>query len=318
MNLDALVAPLRADVVSGAAVVSRTAAEVVRRVAVRAPSEDVADLRRTLGDLAVRVLDAQPAMAPLVSLLSRVLSALDGVDELDEGRRVAARAAEEFRGEVETRTGKLARQAARLLPDEGAVLTVSSSSTVRAAVLKAGHGARLRVICLESRPMAEGQAQARALAAGGVPVTFAVDAAAEALLPGCAAVLLGADSLGDQGAVNKVGSRAVVRAARTHDVPVWVLADQTKLLPPGFPQLVGDDRPADEVWHAPMGVKIWNRYFEIVPDALIDQVISDTGVHAPDEVHTARRQLPVPPELAAWASWRRGDPDARKDDLHRP
>jgi translation initiation factor 2B subunit (eIF-2B alpha/beta/delta family) len=99
-------------------------------------------------------------------------------------------------------------------------------------------------------------------------------------------------------------------------VPVWVLADQTKLLPPGFPQLVGDDRPADEVWNAPMGVKIWNRYFEIVPDALIDQVISDTGVSVPDEVHSARRELPVPPELAAWASWRRGDPDAGADDLH--
>jgi translation initiation factor 2B subunit (eIF-2B alpha/beta/delta family) len=245
-----------------------------------------------------------------------VLSALDGVDGLDEGRRAAAQAAEEFRGEVEERTAKLARQAARLLPEQGVVLTVSSSSTVRAAVVKAGRGADLRVICLESRPMAEGQAQARALAAAGVPVTFAVDAAAEALLPGCAAVLLGADSLGDQGAVNKVGSRAVVRAARIYDVPVWVLADQTKLLPPGFPQVVGDDRPGDEVWNAPMGIRIWNRYFEIIPDTLIDQVISDTGVSVPDEVHSARRRLPVPPELAAWASWRRGDPDAGADELH--
>lgn len=306
MNLDALVAPLRADVVSGAAVVSRTAAELVRRVAVRAPVDDVPGLRRVLGDLSVRMLDAQPAMAPLVALASQVLSALDDADDLEHARGAAARAAEGFRGEVEERTKRAGARAARLLPDEGRVLTLSSSSTVRAALLAASSRARLEVVCLESRPMSEGQALARALAAAGLSVTYAVDAAGETLLQGCAVILLGADSLGDGGAVNKVGSRGLARAARALGVPVWILADGTKLLPPGFPQPVADDRPADEVWPAPPGITVWNRYFELIPDALVDRVVTDSGEYEPDEVHASRRRLRVPPELAAWASWQRG------------
>jgi translation initiation factor eIF-2B subunit delta len=325
MNMDALVAPLRADVVSGAAVVSRTAAEVVRRVAIRAPASDVGELRTALGDLAVRLLDAQPAMAPLVALTSQVLASLDDVDELDEGRRAAASAAEGFRGDLEARTRKVAVRAARLLPRGGTVLTLSASSTVKATLLEVGPRDLLRVICLESRPMSEGQSLARALANAGVPVTFAIDAAAESLVASCDAVLLGADSVGDQGVVNKVGSRALARAARERGVPVWVLADTTKLLPPGFPQPVEDDRPADEVWQAPGGVTIWNRYFELIPDELVGLVVTESGEHGPDDVRDSRRRLPVPQELAAWAGWRRTGGDAPPgvgaprpmDDSHR-
>lgn len=305
MNLDALVAPLRADVVSGASVVSRTAAEVMRRVAVRATVEDAVVLRRTLGDAAVRMLDAQPSMAPLVTLASRVLTALDDVDGLEDARRAAAGAAESFREEVEVRTVEVGRRAAHSLPRSGRVVTISSSATVRAALVGGGVPEGIEVVCLESRPASEGQSLARAIAAAGVPVVFAVDAATEALIDGAAVVLLGADSIGDGGVVNKIGSRALARAAHERNIPVWVLADSTKLLPAGFPQPIADDRKADEVWRGPPGVKIWNRYFEIVPDGLVDQVFTEMGAETPEGLHDSRRQLPVPPELAAWASWQR-------------
>lgn len=304
MNLDALVAPLRADVVSGAAAVSRAAAEVVRRVAVRAEADDVAGLRASIGELGTRILDAQPAMAPLVSLMAAVLAALDDVDHLADARREVARTAEGFRGSVDERTRRVGRRAARGLPSEGVVMTFSSSSTVRAALLDGERRGALRVICLESRPVCEGQAVARTLAAAGIPVTFAVDAGAERLLPGCSAVLLGADSIGDHGIVNKIGSAQLTRSARAHGVPVWVLADRTKLLPPGFPQPLDDDRPVDEVWQAPPGVRVWNRYFERIPDELVQRVMTEEGAHPPEEVHATRRALPVPPELAEWASRR--------------
>lgn len=304
MNLDALVAPLRADVVSGAAAVSRAAAEVVRRVAVRAEADDVEELRSVIGDLGVRMLDAQPAMAPLVSLVSQALEALDEIDDLAEARREVARTAEGFRGSVDERTRRVGRRAARDLPTDGVVMTFSSSSTVRAALLDGERRATLRVVCLEARPVCEGQAVARTLAAAGIPVTFAVDAAAERLLPECAMVLLGADSIGDRGIVNKVGSVQLARSAKAHGVPVRVLADRTKLLPPGFPQPLDDDRPGDEIWQAPAGVRVWNRYFERIPDELVDAVVTEDGTCPPAEIHAARRALPVPPELAEWAGRR--------------
>ena len=47
-RLDALVTPLRADVVSGAAVVARMGAEVMRRAAARIQAETVDSFRRVV------------------------------------------------------------------------------------------------------------------------------------------------------------------------------------------------------------------------------------------------------------------------------
>jgi translation initiation factor 2B subunit (eIF-2B alpha/beta/delta family) len=304
MNLDALVAPLRADVVSGAAVVSRTAAEVVRRVAVRGEVDDVASLRHLLGDLAVRILDAQPAMAPLVTLLSDALAALDGAGDVDGARRRVAREAEAFRTRLEEEGRRAGAHAAKALDAGARVMTLSDSSTVRAALLGAGERGPLEVICLEGRPMQEGRALARTLAGAGLRVTCAVDAAAEALVADCDAVLLGADSVGDRGIVNKIGSAGLIRAAGSREVPVWVVTDDSKLLPPGFPQPLDDDRPAEEVWRGASGVRVWNRYFEVVPLSWVSRIITGAGSASPEEIEAERAGLDVPPELARWAARR--------------
>lgn len=304
MNLDALVAPLRADVVSGAAVVARTAAEVVRRAAVRAPAASSAELREALGSLAVRILDAQPAMAPLVALCARALAAVEEGDSLEDARRAVARDAETFRAEIERGTQAAGRAAARELPEEGTVLTLSSSSTVRAALLERDRDRGLEVICLEGRPMNEGRSQAEALARAGLPTLYAVDAAAGSLVRRVDLVLLGADSVGDRGVVNKIGSAALARLASERGVPVLVATDGTKLLPPGFPQGVDDDRPADEVWRAPAGIRVWNRYFEVVPTSWVDAVVTEDGIRSPEEVDRGRARLRVPAELRRWADAR--------------
>ncbi|HSH74262.1 MAG TPA: hypothetical protein VLA09_01045 [Longimicrobiales bacterium] len=76
-RLDALVAPLRADVVSGAGAIAKTAAEIMRRAAIRSPAGSLEELRWVLGEASRKVLEAQPAMAPLVLLVRRVLAALE-------------------------------------------------------------------------------------------------------------------------------------------------------------------------------------------------------------------------------------------------
>lgn len=310
MNLDALAAPLRADVVSGAAVVTRTAAEVVRRVAVRGEAGDVPALRRLLGEMAVRILDAQPAMASLVSLLADAFSTLDGVDDPEEARRRVAAAVEAFRADMEEEARRAGRHAAGLLASGDRVMTLSDSSTVRRALLQAAGSGPLEVVCLEARPLMEGRTLARALAAGGARVTCAVDAAADSLVGGCRAVLLGADSVGDRGVVNKIGSAGLIRAARSREIPVWILTDASKLLPPGFPQPVDDDRPAEEVWPPgedggrASGIRVWNRYFELVPLEGITRIVTGAGSRTPEQIEADRAGRELPPELARWAARR--------------
>lgn len=306
--LDALVAPLRADTVSGAAAVARTAAEIMRRAAVRLSAASLEELRWGLGTVAVAVLDAQPSMAPLVRLLQDVLAAAGEPGTLQDARHAAVDAAEAFRSGLDARATAVAERAAQILPAGEPVATISSSSTVRAALVAwAERGSTLevsRVLCFESRPMQEGRSLAESLAREGIDVTFAVDSAVFSLLPQCGAVLLGADSIGDRGVVNKIGSVSLAHAARASGVPVYVLCDETKVLPPGFPQIVEDDRPGGEVWTAPPGVTVWNRYFEVVPLDMVTSVITETAIQAPHELEAARAHLPFPDFLKRWSESR--------------
>lgn len=304
MELKALVAPLRADVVSGAAVIGRTASEVVCRAVSRFPVESSEELRQILAALCMEILEAQPAMAPLVAMASEALRSFDSGEELEAARAKVLTRMESFRRRLEEGAESVAQEAKPFLPPRGRVLTHSDSSTVRSTLARLGPELGLQVTCLEARPMSEGKAMARYLARAGLPVTFAVDASGCSLVREVDLLLLGADSVGDQGVVNKVGSYALALSAQDLGKPVYVLVDETKLLPPGFPQVLGDDRPEEEVWRAPSGVRVWNRYFEAVPLELITNVITETAPHSPEGLLTTRRQIPVPRELSAWAASR--------------
>ncbi len=304
MNLDALIAPLRADVVSGAAQVSSTAARAFGRVASEGEAESAEELRELLGRLARGILDAQPAMAPLVALGRSVLAAVEESDTVEGTRERAREAAGAFRERLQREAEGVAREAARLLDEGATILTLSYSSTVLAALDRQAGGRASTVICLESRPMQEGRRLAERLASRRTRVLFAVDAAAWRLSLGADVVLLGADSVGDGGVVNKIGSCAVVHAARSRDVPVHVLAGTSKLLPPGFPQPTDDARPGEEVWKAPPGVRVWNRYFEAVPVERVTSIVTEEGPVEPGAVGALRESLAVPEPLRQWAEER--------------
>jgi translation initiation factor 2B subunit (eIF-2B alpha/beta/delta family) len=301
-RLEALVAPLRDDTVSGASVVAGAASEVLHRGALEAGGETPSEVRASLGRLVTKVLAAQPAMAPLVALCREVLEAASAAADAQTARGSAAHAADLFRERLDERQREVARRAARLLPGKGTVLTVSSSATVRDAILFDAPLRELRVVCLEGRPMHEGRVMAEALAGAGIDVVFAVDAAADALLRHADLVLLGADSIGDLGVVNKIGSLGVALAARRRAIPVHVAADETKILPRGFPQHVVDDRPSEEVWVAPSGVSVWNRYFEVLPLEIVTSVVTDEAIYRPEELERRRAGVELPEEIRAWGA----------------
>lgn len=303
-SLDALVAPLRADIVSGASVLGRMAAQLLGRAAMHAQAGSLEEYRSELGELCAKVLDAQPAMAPLVTLVRDVLASVEASVDLESARHAAVRAAEAFGNGIESRAESVAARAAALLPSGGTVATISSSSTVRATLTHEEARAIGQVICFESRPIREGEILATALARAGVAVTFAVDAAASMLMGECDTVLLGADSIGDLGVVNKIGSAGLVDAALRHDVPVMVASDETKILPTGFPQPLADDRPPEEVWAAPAGVRVWNRYFEPVELERVTVVVTESAALTPPEVEELRKGIVLPPGLRAWANAR--------------
>ncbi|HSH74263.1 MAG TPA: hypothetical protein VLA09_01050 [Longimicrobiales bacterium] len=223
---------------------------------------------------------------------------------MEDGRRAASVAAEGFRAELDARATAVAASASEVLPIGVRVATISSSSTVREALFARGPATAPTVVCFESRPMLEGRALASALAAKGIDVTVAVDAAASSLVPTCDLVLLGADSVGDRGFVNKIGSASLAVAAARAGVPVYVLADESKLLPRGFPQRVDDDRPGEEVWSPEAGVRIWNRYFELVPLEDVTGVVTESGLLSMTALADVRSRMAFPETLRRWAEAR--------------
>ena len=329
MDLDALVAPLRADNISGASALTARAARLVEETAVGAPARTAGELTALLRALLLRVLDAQPSMAPLVALAREVLLSLEGADGLAAAREAASRAAQDLARELGTGVAEVARRAADRLPPGGRVLTLSRSETVRETLLVAARRGRLgEVVCLESRPLREGAALADELARAGTRVLYAVDAALESLVADSGTVLLGADSVGDRGIVNKIGSVAAARAGAAHGLPVLVAVDRSKLLPPGFPQPTGDDRPAAEVWakaesggaaagesaaNAHPGVRVWNRYFEVIDPSLVGLVVTQDGALPPAELLARRQALRVPAALREWAVDRLAGPPASEE-----
>jgi hypothetical protein len=189
------------------------------------------------------------------------------------------------------------------------VLTLSRSGTVRAgltALREAGWDPVVRVG--EGRPGNEGRDQARDLrdpdGGRGIDARLVTDAAVVALAAGSSwvesgapdaepadpartAVVVGADAVGPEAFLNKVGTRALAAAAGERGVPVLVVADAAKVLPEElFASLEPPAAPAAEL-DPPAGVPALNFYFEVIPLRLVTRVVSEDGVVEPAEVRRA-------------------------------
>jgi translation initiation factor eIF-2B subunit delta len=227
-----------------------------------------------------RILDSQPAMAPIITLLNHLWLRLEQMGECDSLLAALAAELEQFGLEIELRLDRLAEACLDRLAEGNVVLVHSYSSTVLRALLAAHEaGKGIRVICSEGRPALEGVRLAEALAVASVPVELCVDAA----LPGRAAeadvVLVGADAVTETWAINKIGTYPLALAANATGRPFYLAASLDKLLPPLLaPLLRIPDRPPEEIWSGTLRMlHVHNRYFDVTPLALITGVMTEAG-----------------------------------------
>jgi ribose 1,5-bisphosphate isomerase len=92
--------------------------------------------------------------------------------------------------------------------------------------------------------------------------------------------LVGADAVGPDSFINKVGTAGLAILAAAEGVPVYVLAGREKLLNEAdFASLdlrAGNDA---EVWETrPAGLVLRNPYFESTPLSCISALVTDGGV----------------------------------------
>ena len=251
-----------------------------------------------------RIFDAQPAMAPIITLLNHLWLKLEQVSEFDTVRAALAAELEGMGLETELRLDRLAEACSDRFPEGSVILVHSYSSTVLRALLAAHEaGKGIRVLCSEGRPALEGVRLAEALAAAAAPVQLCVDAALPGLVGEVDLVLVGADAVVEAGAINKIGTYPLALAARATGRPFYIAASLDKLLAPSLvPLLRIPDRPPGEVWEGKLKtLQVRNRYFEITPLALITGVITEAGLWSRRKLRPALLNAPASKTLVRLA-----------------
>lgn len=272
---------LRRDNRSGAAEITTSALyALVDAVGDSAPDGAADAYRETLVRLSRQLIAVQPAMAPLFRLVSDMLWEVGDAPSGEEMRQGALCFLQGYQQRHEAALENLARRAAEFLAPFPTIMTYSRSSTVVRALQLLRVGNRdLRVYCGEGRPMFEGQTLASELSSAEVDVTLGVDMALFGWLSEVRALVVGADSLSALGVVNKVGTRALMRAAAERELPRIVLCTGNKLLP-GDHALQQGLRSGDPEEIMPVvgrHLAVRNVYFDVTPLDEISTVITERG-----------------------------------------
>jgi ribose 1,5-bisphosphate isomerase len=233
-------------------------------------TDEGADEER-VGEVAERLKNARPTEPFLFNCVrvaretgeyDRVLSQIDRQDAIDEN-------------------------GTPLLEDVEIVYTHCHSSSVTSVLRKVADEEDFRARVTETRPLYQGRETARELAESGVPVRFYVDSGARIALREADVMMIGADAVLDNGKViNKIGSEMFAEVAGGYDVPVYVVTNSWKYDPMssfGYETEI-EKRAAEEVWeNPPGGVDVVNYAFERIAPEKIDGIVSELGVHEPEE-----------------------------------
>lgn len=265
---------------AGATELAEQAAEAFLRCAQMDKSTRTDSFRQKVLSVGWALIRAQPTMAPLVNLVNNVLWAIDPLSSLTALRQTIYEVASTFKHRLHVHEAAIAESVLPLIPDKAQVVTLSRSTTVKAALRHAQHaGRRFRVVCAEGRPGLEGHLMAGELSEYSIPVTVVVDALAISMVSQSQLVLVGGDHLRGNDLVNKIGTYALALAAQDHGIPIYALCSSDKFLPPGYTPPPQMNWPPEQIWSsAPASVTVQNTYFDHTPLSHISGIVTEKGV----------------------------------------
>jgi len=291
------------DSVSGATTLTELAAREMASLAETWNAGDPGGIWDELLAACTALVDAKREMASIVNFVSRLLAAaervvLSGLSPEAVVQVVSAECARTWQS-IPDDLGALGREGADLIRPGAAVVTLSSSGSVR-AVLDAARaaGTAFRVVASEGSPRREGAALADDLARAGFDTTLVVDAALPRLVERADLVLVGADCVSAEDFVNKIGTYPLLLAAADAGVPSYAAALLDKFLPKALRGSTDAVHPPEEVVaDPPDGLEIDNHYFEAVPTALLKGVVTESGIVEPSDIPERLREQAVAPAL---------------------
>ncbi|MCK5681491.1 S-methyl-5-thioribose-1-phosphate isomerase, partial [bacterium] len=194
---------------------------------------------------------------------------------------------------------------AQLVPHGARILTHCNAGALACAdygtalgVIRAAHsaGKELEVFADETRPLLQGSRLTTwELLKDKIPVTLICDnMAAHCMAKGMIdLIIVGADRIAANGdSANKIGTYSVALAAKAHNLPFYIAAPTSTIdftLTNGC-KIPIEERDPDEVRFfgekrtAPAEVKVYNPAFDVTPANLINGIITEKGVFAPNQL----------------------------------
>lgn len=259
-------------------------------------------------EIARALLKTQPSMAPMLRLANEIALAVDNHD----GQHSLAASLRKFERVLRTAPQAIAEELSdalrRTRHGRGPhwFATYSYSSTVVNALTHARSKVRI-VYCSEGRPGYEGRKTAQKLAAARIQVCLKSDAALLSMALFFRFTVVGADSIWQDGFINKVGTKVLVKRAREMRrrgffADVWVLTDTTKFWPESWEGPTQFWRPEKEnpktLWqNAPKSVWVSNPAFEFVHYFPGVRLLTEKGWMTPAQVRRELKKIRISPRL---------------------
>ncbi|HYY02652.1 MAG TPA: hypothetical protein VE736_02100 [Gaiellaceae bacterium] len=264
---------LRSNRTSGGSWMARRAIEALRDVAAQ-PAASSDDLLERLVAAGRELARARPAMGAVTHAVGRLIATAQSALHLppEDLRRLVSEEADAL---IAARDRAAASIAIHLAPSlrDAIVLTHSASATVREAVL---HTPPARLFCTVSAPYEEGRDLADDLRGEGLDVELVDDDDVDRALETTSLVLVGADTVYDDGSIkNKIGTRPLAEAAQAAGVRTFVACEMLKLAPVPPPSV--EDEP---------------ELRDTTPSELIDEIVTEEGAVAPDQVRSLIERTP--------------------------
>ncbi len=241
----------------------------------------------------LELASARPSMAPLLRLANDLNFLWDEAENLrDLEHRLS-----DLAGFLEQERNRVIASAAELFAGVQRVLVHSWSSSVVAALLRIRPH---RVFCTESFPGLEGRKTARKLLSQRIPVTLVSDPAMVEVLPEVQLVLVGADAFTARGFYNKVGTHLLALAARARRVPLWVISETYKGLPPALESLYQPEEAPLRVPPSLQEVPWVHPLLDFTPWKRVKGLVAEGGVLGPQGIQQLLESLQVHPILQAY------------------
>jgi translation initiation factor eIF-2B subunit delta len=277
------------DRMGGAHEVALTAAEGF--VALSAEIPDADELVPAF-ELAARVLLVnQTTMAPLWRLVNDGMHAIDAAAGPEFVADAVVEAARSFHLRVRRGVDRTVAELAPLVPHDARIVTFSASGTIERAAVALHDAGRCRMIrCCRSLPGGEGEQLALRLRHDKrppVPAETIEDAAVTAAIAESDVVLVGADVIGPNFFVNKIGTRLVALAGQALGRKALVIADTSKLVPAAVATVI-----RDRMGHGPHASA-----FETVPWHETDGWLSESGLASAMSVEPFSHDVELHPKL---------------------